>query len=325
MARPEVWLVTGGAGYIGGHAVARLHAQGRAVVVYDDMSTGRPQRVPPGVTVVSGSVLDEETLAKALVQHEITGVMHFAVKKSVPESVINPVLYYRENIGGVTSLLGAMAQAGVSKLVLSSSAAVYGMPSASVITEQTPAQPISPYGYTKLVAEQMTAAAGAAYGISWLALRYFNAVGAQGAHLADRGGTNLFPIIFRAFAAGEPVTVTGGDFDTPDGTGVRDYIHVEDLADAHVAAADRLSAGPAAEVLNVGTGRGYSVFEVLAALGEVTGVEVPYEIVARRPGDPATVVAAVDRVRQELGWSAKRDLAQMVESAWSARQATDVA
>jgi UDP-glucose 4-epimerase len=325
MARQEVWLVTGGAGYIGGHTVARLHADGRPVVVFDDLSTGRAGRVPDGVPVVCASVLDEEALAKALIQHEVTGVMHFAAKKSVPESVSNPVFYYRENIGGITSLLGAMVHAGVKKLVLSSSAAVYGIPSESVITEATPTAPISPYGYTKLVGEQMTAAAGRAHDISWLALRYFNAVGAQGPQLADRGGTNLFPVIFRAFTAGKPVQVTGGDFDTHDGTGVRDYIHVADLADAHIAAADRLTERPAAEVLNVGTGQGYSVLDVLAALRKVTGTEVPYEIAPRRDGDPATVVAAVGRVREELGWSAQRDLDQMVASAWSAGQATDAA
>jgi UDP-glucose 4-epimerase len=325
MGRPDVWLVTGGAGYIGGHTVARLHADGRPVVVYDDLSTGRAGRVPDGVPVVNASVLDEEALAKALVQYEVTGVMHFAAKKSVPESMANPVLYYRENIGGVTALLGAMVHAGVKRLVFSSSAAVYGMPLTPVITEQTPTAPISPYGHTKLVGEQMTAAVGRAHGISWLALRYFNAVGAQAPQLADRGGTNLFPLIFRAFAAGRPVLVTGGDFDTHAGTGVRDYIHVADLADAHVAAADRLTAAAAAEVLNIGTGRGYSVLEVLAALRKVTGVDVPFEIAPRRDGDPATVVAAVERVREELGWTARRDLDQMVASAWSARQATDEA
>jgi UDP-glucose 4-epimerase len=323
MDRRDVWLVTGGAGYIGGHIVARLHAAGRAMVVYDDLSTGREHRVPEGVPLVRASVLDEQTLAKALIQHEVTGVMHVAAKKSVPDSVRNPVLYYRENIGGVVSLLGAMVNAGVKKLVLTSSAAVYGMPSASIITEQTPAEPISPYGYTKLVSEQMIAAAGRAHDISWLALRYFNAVGAQSDALADRGGTNLFPVIFRAFAEGKPVQVTGGDFDTHDGTGVRDYIHVADLADVHVAAADRLARGPAAQVLNVGTGKGYSVLDVLAALGKVAGVEVPYVIGPARDGDPATVVAAVDRVREELGWSARRDLDEMVASAWSARRATD--
>ncbi|GIH08160.1 UDP-glucose 4-epimerase GalE [Rhizocola hellebori] len=323
MVRRDVWLVTGGAGYIGGHIVARLHAAGRPVVVYDDLSTGSAHRVPDGVPLICASVLDEEALAKALVQHEVTGVMHVAAKKSVPDSMRDPVLYYRENIGGVVTLLAAMVHTGVKKLVFTSSAAVYGMPSASIITEQTPAEPISPYGYSKLAGERMIADAGRAHDISWLALRYFNAVGAEGDQLADRGGTNLFPVIFRAFAAGKPVAVTGGDFATHDGTGVRDYIHVADLADAHVAAADRLTRGPAAQVLNVGTGKGYSVLDVLAALRKVTGVEVPYAIGPRRDGDPATVIAAVDRVREELGWSAQRDLDQMVASAWSARQATD--
>lgn len=319
----DVWLVTGGLGYIGGHTVARMHARGARLVVLDDLSTGLTQRLPEDVPWVHASVLDESAVAAAMREHGVTGVIHFAGKKSVPESVEKPLLYYRENVGGITSLLGAMVQTGATKLVFSSSAAVYGVPPAAVVTETTPALPINPYGHSKLICERMAAAVGEAHGISWLALRYFNAVGADDMTLADRGGTNLFPLIFRAFAEGRPVLVTGDDFDTPDGTGVRDYIHIADIADAHVAAVSRLENGPAAEIYNVGTGKGYSVLEVIAALQEITGEDVPYVVGPRRPGDPASVIAAVDKIWNDLGWSAQRDLKDMVASAWSARQALE--
>lgn len=321
VARPGVWMVTGGAGYIGGHTVARLHATGHRVVVLDDLSTGVAGRVPEGVPLVKASVLDTVKVADALLEHQVTGVIHFAAKKSVPESVADPLLYYQQNIGGTTSLLTAMSQAGTNNLVYSSSAAVYGVPPVAVVSETTPTAPINPYGYTKLVCEQMVRSVGEAHGLSWLALRYFNAVGADDPRLADRGASNLFPLIFQAVAQGRPALVTGGDFDTHDGTGVRDYIHIADLADAHVAAVDRLARGPAAEVLNVGTGHGYSVLDVLTAFREVTGIEVPYVVAPRRPGDPAQVVASVDRIAAELGWSARRGLNEMVASAWTARQA----
>jgi UDP-glucose 4-epimerase len=321
----DTWLVTGGAGYIGGHTVARLHALGHRVVVLDDLSSGLTHRVPNGVPLVGADLLDEQAVTRALREHEVTGVLHLAGKKSVPESVADPVLYYRENIGGMTSLLGAMVSTGARKLVLSSSASVYGVPSQPIVTEQSPTAPINPYGHTKLMCEQMAHAAGVAHGISWLALRYFNAVGADDASLSDRGISNLFPLIFRAFAEGRPAMVTGGDFETHDGTGVRDYIHVADLADAHVVALKRLTEGPAAEVYNVGTGQGYSVLDVISALREVTGEEVPYTIAPRRPGDPASVIAAVDRIQTDLGWSAKRDLKDMVSSAWLARKALEPA
>ncbi|HEX6685710.1 MAG TPA: UDP-glucose 4-epimerase GalE, partial [Candidatus Limnocylindrales bacterium] len=317
--RSGVWMVTGGAGYIGGHTVPRLLAAGHGVVVLDDLSTGMPHRVPEGVALVDASVLDTEAVTRALREHRVTGVIHFAAKKSVPESVADPMLYYQQVVGGTTSLLTAMLRTGTMKLVYSSTAAVYGVPDGDVVTEDGPANPISPYGHSKLVCEQMIRSVGEAHGLSWLALRYFNAVGADDASLSDRGISNLFPLIFTAFAEGRPALVTGDDFDTPDGTGVRDYIHVADLADAHVAAVGRLGRGPASEVVNVGTGRGYSVMEVLAALEEEVGRTVPYMVGPRRPGDPAKVIAAVERAREVLGWSARRDLNEMVSSAWRAR------
>jgi UDP-glucose 4-epimerase len=317
----QVWLIVGGAGYVGGHTVARFAAAGRPVVVLDDLSTGLAERLPDDVPLVRASMHDRAAVARTMVEHGVSGVMHFAARKSVPESMADPVRYYHDNVGGLVSLLTAMSDVGVRRIVYSSSAAVYGIPPTPVVTEETPAVPINPYGQTKLIGEQLLRAAGLAQGLSWLGLRYFNAVGTDDALLADRGVSNLFPLAFEAYRRGEPVSVTGGDFDTPDGTGIRDYVHVADIADAHLVAADRLEAGPAATIYNIGTGRGRSVLEVLAALESAIGQPVPYRIDARRPGDPAQVVAGVGRIRDELGWFATRDLTDMVRSAWVGRQA----
>jgi len=318
------WLIVGGAGYVGGHTVARLRAAGRPVVVLDDLSAGLAERVPDGVPLVRASMHDTAAVAQAMVEHGVTGVMQFAALKSVPESVSEPVRYYRENVGGLVSLLSAMTSVGVGRIVYSSSAAVYGIPPTPVVTEQTPTVPINPYGQTKLIGEQLLRAAGEAHGLSFLALRYFNAVGAEDPALSDRGNSNLFPLAFAAYQQGRPVPVTGGDFDTPDGTGIRDYVHVADIAEAHLVAADRLERGPAATIYNIGTGRGHSVMEVLAALESAIGQPVRYRIDPRRPGDPAQVVAGVGRIQDELGWFATRDLAEMVKSAWFSRQALEL-
>jgi UDP-glucose 4-epimerase len=323
MTETSVWMVTGGVGYIGGHTVPRLLAAGHGVVVLDDLSTGMPHRLPEGASLVNASVLDTEAVTQALREHRITGVIHFAAKKSVPESVADPMLYYQQNVGGTTSLLTAMLRAGTMKLAYSSTAAVYGVPQKEIVDEDDLTAPINPYGHSKLVCEQIIRSVGEAHGLSWLSLRYFNATGADDVSLSDRGISNLFPLVFKAFAEGRPVLVTGDDFDTVDGTGVRDYIHVADLADAHVAAVARLAGGPTAEVVNVGTGRGYSVLEVIAALEEVVGGPVPYTVGPRRPGDPAKVIASIERARRVLGWTAQRNLKDMVASAWSARQALE--
>jgi UDP-glucose 4-epimerase len=319
------WLVTGGAGYIGAHVVQRLRADGHAVVVLDDLSTGRADRLPDDVPLVVARVTDRRALAAALRRYPVTGVVHLAARKSPAESVARPNWYHRENVGGVAALLEAMAGAGVRRLLFSSSAAVYGVPGTPVVDEHTPTAPINPYGRTKLLGEQLIRAAAEGYGLSWLALRYFNVVGAADAVLADRAPTNLVPIVFDALAGGRTVTVTGGDYPTRDGTGVRDYIHVDDLAGAHAAAVARLCApAPVADVLNVGTGRGYSVLEVLARIEAVTGQPVPYHIGPRRPGDPPEVVADPGRIRRVLGWQARHDLTDMVASTWLAWSALPV-
>jgi UDP-glucose 4-epimerase len=312
------WLVTGGAGYIGAHVVAALVGAGEAVAVLDDLSTGDPRRVPTGVPLLVGDAGDPGTVRDALARHRAVGVMHLAGSKSVPESFEKPMWYFRQNVSVVVTVLQAMADAGVSRLVFSSSAAVYGTPSGAVVTEDAPACPLNPYGQSKLVAEQAVAAAGTAHGISWVALRYFNAVGAAAAHLGDRGGTNLLPLALRAAGTGEPLTVAGDALPTADGTGVRDYVHVADLAAAHLAAAGHVATGRRAAIYNAGTGLGSSVLDVLRAVECATGTAVPYRIGPPRPGDPAEVVAGVARIRAELGWRARHTLGDAVRSAWQA-------
>jgi len=298
--------------------VRRLRAAGHRVVVVDDLSTGSAERLAPDVPLVVANVADRGGLAATMAQHRVAGVVHLAGHKSVPDSIAAPMHYYRENIGGLYSLLEAMVDTGVGRLVFSSSAAVYGIPTTPTVCELAPTAPINPYARTKLVGEQLIGDAGRAYGISWIALRYFNAVGADEPWLADRCSPNLFSRIFRAIQLGESVPVTGADHPTRDGSGVRDYVHVADLADAHVRAVDRLDVEATGSVYNVGTGRGYSVFDVLATVRAVTGLPVPYRIEARRPGDPACVIAETTKIARELGWVARHDLASMVASCWDA-------
>jgi UDP-glucose 4-epimerase len=279
------WLVTGGAGYIGSHVVRALSASGREVVVVDDMSSGRADRVPADVPLARSNVLDTRFLLRLLESERVTGVVHLAAKKAVDESMTAPLYYYRENVGGFQSVLEACVTAGVARVLLSSSAAVYGPTGATSVTEDSATDPANPYGASKLICERLLRDVAAAEGLSWLALRYFNVAGTVEPALADDGVSNLIPKAFRALDAGVPPVVFGDDYPTPDGTCVRDFVHVQDVAEAHVAAVARLEdEPPAAAVYNVGRGSGYSVAQVLATIAAVTGRRTP----PRRAGAPAT-------------------------------------
>ncbi|MEV0304076.1 UDP-glucose 4-epimerase GalE [Streptomyces prasinus] len=318
------WLITGGAGYIGAHVVHAMAEAGERTVVYDDLSGGIPDRVPDGVPLVVGSVLDGERVARALTDHEVTGVVHLAAKKQVAESVERPLHYYRENVEGLRSLLEAVTATGsASSFVFSSSAAVYGTPStgAGLVTEDTPCLPMSPYGETKLAGEWLVRATGRATGLSTASLRYFNVAGAARPDLADTGVSNLVPMVFEKLTGNTPPQVFGDDYPTPDGTCVRDYIHVVDLAEAHVAAARALRAAPGRDLtLNIGRGEGVSVRGMIDRINALTGHDLAPTVAPRRPGDPANVVASADRAAAELGWKARHGVDDMITSAWAGWQ-----
>jgi UDP-glucose 4-epimerase len=313
------WMITGGAGYIGSHVVKALADSGHRVVVFDDLSTGDPARLPEGVPLERGTVLDRAALDRVMREHAVEGVVHIAAKKQVGESVERPLWYYRENVEGLRTVLEAAAEAGVRRFLFSSSAAVYGMPDVDLVTERTPCEPMSPYGETKLAGEWLVAAAGRAHGMATACLRYFNVAGAASPELADPGVFNLVPMVFERLSQGRRPLVFGTDYPTPDGTCVRDYIHVEDVAAAHVAAARRLTDDPQARlVLNIGTGEGVSVAEMVALITEVTGhTDLEPEVAPRRPGDPARVVASAEAITKELDWTARHDVRSMVASAWA--------
>ncbi len=314
------WLLTGGAGYIGGHIIRALRAGGFDVVVLDDMSSGVRSRVPDDVPFVEASVLDHAAVAASLREHGVDGVVHLAAKKAVGESVEQPLLYWRENVSGFESLLRAMTDTGVDRMVFSSSAAVWGTPASERVTEDEPTSPISPYGETKLVDEWMLRDVSNATGMRWAALRYFNVAGAGSPELGDTSVANLIPLVFKAITTDRNPQVFGDDYPTRDGTCIRDYIHVADLAEAHVAAARKLDEGPIGEVFNIGRGEGVTVKEVLEVARRVTGIHFDYDIVGRRAGDPAAYFADPAKAEAHLGWRAERGLEDMVASAWEAWQ-----
>ncbi|MEU8974279.1 UDP-glucose 4-epimerase GalE [Streptomyces monashensis] len=311
------WLITGGAGYIGAHVVRAMTEAGERAVVYDDLSTGIAERLPTDVPLVRGSTLDADLVARTLAEHEISGVVHLAAKKQVGESVDLPLHYYRENVEGLRVLLEAVTAAEVPSFLFSSSAAVYGMPDVDLVTEETPCVPMSPYGETKLAGEWLVRATGKATGLSTASLRYFNVAGAATPELADTGVFNLIPMVFEKLTEGAAPRIFGDDYATPDGTCVRDYIHVVDLAEAHVAVARALSSAPGRDLtLNIGRGEGVSVREMIDRINAVTGYDRPPTVTPRRPGDPARVVASAERIATELGWQAKYDVQDMITSAW---------
>ncbi|MFE4591574.1 UDP-glucose 4-epimerase GalE [Streptomyces laurentii] len=323
------WLITGGAGYIGSHVVKSMTEAGERVVVLDDLSSGDPARVPAGVPLERGTVLDRPFLDRVLRDHGVRGIVHLAAKKAVGESVESPLFYYRENVTGLQILLEAAAEAGVAAFLFSSSASVYGTPDTELVTEDTPCAPLSPYGETKVAGEWMVRSVGRAHGLATACLRYFNVAGTAAPELADTGASNLVPMVFQRLDAGEPPLIFGDDYPTPDGTCVRDYIHVADLADAHLATARRLAADAAAGTprdltLNIGSGEGVSVREMIDLVREITGHTAEPTVVARRPGDPARVVASAGRISAELGWTARHDVRAMIGSAWDAHTGRSV-
>ena len=313
-------LVTGGAGFIGAHTAKALHERGYLPVVYDSLSSGFREAVRWG-PLVHGDIRDTVALSDAMTAHGVRAVIHFAGLIEVGRSVVRPDLFWEHNVSGTVSLLSAMRDRGVARLVFSSSAAVYGQGgrgALDTIPEAADKDPASPYGDTKLACERMTEAQCRASGLTGVALRYFNAAGADSSGLigeAHEPETHLIPLaIAAALGDGKPLTVFGDDFDTPDGTCLRDYIHVSDLAEAHVAALEVDLAAGAFEPVNVGTGRGASVLDVVNAVGKAVGHAVPHSVGARRAGDPASLVANPARASELLGWTATRSSLEQIVS-----------
>lgn len=312
-------LVTGGAGYVGSHACKALFEAGYEPVVFDNLQTGHRSAVRWG-PFVYGDICDSNAVRDAMAQFEVKAVIHFAARAYVGESVQHPGLYYRNNVGGLVSVLDAMTHSGVSKIIFSSTCSVYGVPMSLPISENTRCAPINPYGHSKLMCEQVLTDYGSAHGIGSVALRYFNAAG------ADAGGeigeahdpeTHLIPQVLEV-AAGlrQEIRIFGDDYPTNDGTCIRDYIHVTDLAAAHVKALDRCEPGRA-EKFNLGTGRGFSVLEIIRSAREITGLKINATIAARRPGDPPVLIADPSKACKVLGWNSQNsDLETIMSSAW---------
>jgi UDP-glucose 4-epimerase len=315
-------LVTGGAGYIGSVVAAQLVAAGHEVTVLDDLSTGHADAVPAGAAFIKGTLRDD---AAEVLADDVEAVVHLAAKSLVGESVAEPARYWSANLGGTIALLEAMREIGVRTIVFSSTAAVYGEPERTPITETDPTRPTSPYGASKLAVDTTLTEFARLYGFGAISLRYFNVAGA---HRAEDGTwygerhspeTHLIPNVLANVTAGQPVKVFGDDYPTPDGTCIRDYIHVTDLADAHLRALGACRPGQH-RVYNLGDGTGFSVRQVIDVCADVTGTEIGVDVVARRPGDPAVLVASAERIEVELGWRAERDLRAMAADAWEFTQ-----
>jgi UDP-glucose 4-epimerase len=318
-------LVTGGAGYIGSHATLALLATGRRVVVVDNLVTSRRELVPDAAEFVEMDIADSERMAALLRKHRCRAILHFAGSTVVPESVENPLKYYRNNTGASRNLLEAAVEQGVDKFIFSSTAAVYGNPEKLPVDESVSLDPVSPYGKSKLMTENMLQDIAASSDLRFIALRYFNVAGADPEGRTGQSTPEATHLIKAACEAAcgrrENITVFGDDYDTPDGTGVRDFIHVTDLAEAHVAALDYLEQGGASNVMNCGYGRGYSVKQVLDTLRAVSGKELRVETGPRRPGDIGEIYADAKRIRDVLGWVPQHDdLEKIVASAYAWEQ-----
>jgi UDP-glucose-4-epimerase GalE len=316
-------LVTGGAGYIGSHTRYFLEKQGYSVLVVDNLGRGYREAVPPAI-LHTLDLRETDKLTALLEDHRVDAVIHFAAYIAVGESTKNPLMYFENNVGGSLSLLEAMMRAGVKRVVFSSTAAAYGTPARVPIVEDEPYAPINPYGESKVIVERMLEWLDRYQEFRSIRLRYFNACGAEPeAGLGERHEpeTHLIPLILRAIQTGSPVTLFGDDYPTQDGTCIRDYIHVSDLAEAHIFAVEHLLKGGASNVFNVGTGSGHSVKEVVSSVERVTGKKVPFTMGPRREGDPPSLVADSTKLQTTLGWKPKRaDLDRIVSDAWKFAQ-----
>ena len=315
------WLVTGGAGYIGSHVVEALVKAGESVLVLDDFSTGVRAFVPDGVAVVEGTLRDTALVEGALRGHNVEGVIHVAGFKFAGISVEKPLHTYEQNVVAMMSLLEAMDRTSVTNIVFSSSSSVYGNAASGVVKEDHPFNPTSPYGESKVIGEWLLRNQGIAKGITHTSLRYFNVVGSASPSLPDVSPYNLFSMVFAGLERGEAPVIFGRDYDTPDGTCIRDYIHVADLVHAHVAAAQRMTVGEAIEpAYNLGSGTGTSVADMMSTIALVTGNDFSPTRGARRAGDPARVVASGELATRDLEWAMTHSLEDMIASAWEARK-----
>lgn len=317
-------LVTGGAGYIGSVTVELLRAQGEQVIILDNLSRGYRRAVPADAVFYEGSLGNRALIKQITEAHSIEACVHFAALAYVGESVERPARYYENNVGQGIELLGALREAGTRQFIFSSTCATYGEPQYMPLDEQHPQRPVNPYGWSKFVLERVLESYDRAYGMKFVALRYFNAAGAtETLGETHQPETHLIPIVLEVAEGKRPhVPVFGGDYPTPDGTAVRDYIHVTDLGTAHLLALKHLRGGGQSEFINLGNGTGYSVLEVIEAARQVTGREINMHIEPRRAGDPAHLIAKADRARDVLGWQpAHPDLADIIGSAWRWRQA----
>ncbi len=316
------WLVTGGAGYIGAHVVRALSAAGMVPVVVDNLSSGLRGFVPDGVEFVAGDILDTDLLARVMTEHSCAGVIHIAGFKYAGVSVQRPLHTYAQNVTGTASVLAAMERAGVDSIVFSSSAAVYGTPDGDLVDEDSAKRPESPYGESKLIGEWLiNDVARSREGFRGVSLRYFNVVGSDTDEVYDASPHNLFPLVIEALLDGRTPRIYGDDYPTPDGTCIRDYVHVGDLAISHVAAARALDEGrPLRPAYNLGSGEGLSVRQIMDAMARVTGIDFQPELAPRRPGDPARIVATGEAAAADLDWRMRHSVDEMVASAWSARR-----
>ena len=316
------WLITGGAGYIGAHVVFETIRSGRSAVVLDDLSTGIKERVPDSVPLEVITLTDKAAVNNLFDRYSFSGVLHLAAKKQVGESVERPDYYWEQNVHGLQNLVDAMIASEVKNFVFSSSAAVYGQPELGhldLITENTKCTPINPYGLTKLEGENIADKLFANHGFKVATLRYFNVAGAGKPELGDQFALNLIPMVFEALKNGRQPQVFGDDYPTPDGSCIRDYVHVQDLAVAHTAAMTYVeNSDPVFSPINIGTGIGASVFEVMALIEKITGIQIEAVRAPRRSGDPAALVADVSLAKDLLNWKSSNDIEAMVLSAWKA-------